>query len=438
LSTSPFLDALYVAGLAVSAPYHAFRLLGSRSRRAALAQRWGRVEGPPQGESTLWLHCSSVGEAMLARRLVPALEAAAGSGVALSCSTETGYNTAIRSYGQRTVFRHPLDLSWVVRRVLRSLRPRALLLMEREIWPQLVLSAASQGVPVALINARRFSQRSLWWYRRLGALAQRCFDAISLYLVQEDGDAAFFRSLGVPGDRVRVAGNLKYDNVAVGSDPAAADALRAQIGWTQDPVWVAGSTHEGEEQVVAAAFSRVRAEWPALKLVVAPRYPSRSGRVQRLLSGTGLQCTRWSTLKSGGARGGPPPAVVVDTLGDLAAFYEIADVVFVGGSLVPRGGHNVIEPAALGRPVLIGPDVRNTAEAVDMLSGAEALRIVHDEQELTASVQDFLKDGQAAHAAGRAGQAVIRQRQGACVRHVEALRAWLMIHTATKESARNE
>jgi len=429
MSTSALLDALYLAGLAATAPYHAWRLIANKPYRAGLRERWGHIAPTPGDSRVLWMHCSSVGEAMLARRLVPALEAGLpGWRVELSSSTETGYNTALRQLGVRSVFRHPFDLSWVVRRALKAVRPGALLLMEREIWPQLVLAAAEREVPVALINARRFSERSLWWYRRLGGISERMLQGISLYLAQDERDAAFFRRLGIPEGRLNVVGNLKYDNVTVGCDAAAAEQLRMRLGWPADaPVWVAGSTHEGEEQLLLEVYRRLRTEHPDLKLVMAPRYPDRVARVERLLSGSGVESARWSTLKQSAGAGGARAAAIVDTFGDLAAFYAIGSVVFVGGSFIAHGGHNVIEPAALGQPVLVGPHHENNAEAVQFLSAAGALRVVHDADEAAEWVSHFLSDREAARAAGRSGQEAIRKRQGACERHVQALRAWLSV-----------
>jgi len=427
VSTSSFLDALYIAGLTVSSPYYACRMIGSDAYRSGLAERWGRLPDGFRVDDTIWMHCSSVGETMLTRKLVPELEDELPEyHVALSSSTEAGYNTALSCFPNRRVFRHPLDLSWVVRRVLRAVNPKVLVLVEREIWPQLVLAAASESVPVALVNGRGVSERSLWWYRRFGSITKRALRAISLYLVQSDRDAECYSTLGVPDNRIHVAGNLKYDNVTVGFDRLASEDLLSKIGWqTGSTVFVAGSTHEGEEQSILRSYRELRCEHSGLKLVVAPRYVDRAAQVAQLLQEAELSFVRWSEIKTGRGSGHGCEVVLVDTIGDLTSLYAIATVVFVGGSLIAHGGHNVIEPAALGRPVLIGPHYENTAEAVEFLVEAKAVCVVDDSSSMTVAARSFLDCALRAESVGKAGQRSIRQRQGSCAQHVSFLKAWL-------------
>ena len=436
MSTSRLLDALYLVGLAAVGPYEVARVLTGRLPPEQAAQRWGRLHLPDLGGRRLWLHCSSVGEVLLTRKLVGRLETALPRyRTVLSISTQTGYNAALRVFEGRPVFRHPVDLSWVVRGILEEVRPRALLLMEREVWPQLVLAASTQRVPVALLNARRFSERSVRWYRRLGRIAERTFQSVSLYLVQGERDASFFRTLGISAECVRVVGNLKYDNVSIGVDHETANGLRGKLPWpTHCPVWVAGSTHEGEEGVLLESFRLIRREHPDLRLVLVPRYPHRASRVQALVSAHGLACERWSRITEKPGTGGQQAVLIVDTLGELSTFYQVATVVFVGGSLIPHGGHNVIEPVAVGCPTLVGPHHENNREAVEFLTECGALRVVSDCSEITGAVSRFIREPEARQAAGSSGQQAIRQRQGACERHVQELVAWLSGFPCKEES----
>jgi len=320
-------------------------------------------------------------------------------------------------------FYFPLDYGWAVRRALRRVRPRAVVLIELELWPNFLLAAEEAGVPV-LVASGRVSERSFPRYRRLGPLARAFFVRLSAVGAQTEEYARRLEALGAPAGRVEVLGNLKYD-----AEPAPERAgTAARLGWERAaPLLLAASTHPGEEEAVLRSYRELRAASPGLRLAVAPRHIERSSEVEAVLGATGEPVMRWSVLRGdgGGAGGGSPrggPLLLIDVLGDLDRFYRLADLVFVGGSLVPRGGHNLLEPARLGRPVLFGPSIRNFADLASQLLAAGAAVQVEGEAGFRREASRLLADPRARAALGeRAGQAA-RSLGGAVRKHLDWLR----------------
>lgn len=390
------------------------RLTGKRRPpfRDRLAPRPPEI--PPGG---VWIQAVSVGEVEVARRLVGELEHRnATLPILLTATTATGLALAGGTVGRRhPVLPCPLDLPRPVRRVLDVARPRALVLVETELWPELMHQARQTGVPVAVVNGR-LSEGSLARYRRLGSLLHPILEPLSLVLVRDEQDASRFSSLGVDEERIRVAGNIKYD---LDPDPTPldwADTARALAG--DRSIVVVGSTMEGEEAQVLDAIARLPAAGSRVFTILAPRHPERFDEVADLLRRRQVAFVRRSSLSG---NEGAADAFLLDTIGELARAYELATMAFIGGSLVPTGGHNPLEPAVWGTPVLSGPHVFNFREVFDEMVGAGGARLVTDGHDLTASLAEWLEDRDTARAAGATARDVVERNRGATSRTVDAL-----------------
>jgi len=381
-----------------------------------LRERLGWLpEGAPGG-APVWVHAVSVGEVKASRALVGELRRRdAHLPVVLSTSTPAGYETARRAFPDLYVFHAPIDLAPVVRRVVRRLRPRLLVLMELEAWPAFLRVADEEGVPQAIVNGRvtessfRGYLRWRWWLPE--------FDRLDLVAAQDATHAGRIAQLGVPPERVHVTGNLKHD--LLGEAPAAAAAaLAAELGLDDGrPVFVAGSTHTGEDEAALAAW-RAAGGAPAAHFVLVPRHLQRVREIQRVLRREGAECA----LRSQGGRARPAGSVLlVDTMGELEAFFVLAAVVFLGGSLAPVGGHNVLEPAAAGKPVLVGPHLETCRAEAERLRAAGGLRVVADASELGAALSGLLADPAARAAMGEAARAAVAGLRGAARADVDLL-----------------
>jgi 3-deoxy-D-manno-octulosonic-acid transferase len=430
---------LLLAVLVVGSPYWLVRMATSGRYRAGLGERLGRVPAglreAVRGRKVVWVHAVSVGEVLAATRLVAELEAALGDGWRMVVSTTTATGQALArerlgASGEGRVFYYPLDFAWAVRAYLRALQPKLLVLMESELWPRMLVECGRRGIPVAVANAR-VSDRSYARGLRVKAVWGKVLGMVGLFLAQSDEDGKRLVGLGARADAVRVVGNLKYDVRAAKASRVAELIQRAAAG---RPIVVAGSTVDlerlDEERMVVAAWREtVLAGFDAL-LVVAPRHPPRFDHVARMICGyrtltasdlkVGVRSENAFTESEWGD-GLPVEVIVLDTIGDLAAVYGVADVAFVGGSLVERGGHNPLEPAQFGVPVVMGPSFENFREIVAKMQAADGIRIVQDEDGLEAAMVELLTDREAARAMGERGRAVFEAQSGATGRAVEAL-----------------
>ncbi|MCB1768614.1 MAG: 3-deoxy-D-manno-octulosonic acid transferase, partial [Candidatus Competibacteraceae bacterium] len=312
----------------------------------------------------------------------------------------------------------PYDLPSVVRRFLHRTQPRLAIIMETELWPNLLRQCATAGIPTLIANAR-LSERSARGYARIPGLTASMLQDITLIAAQGESDARRFRALGAP--RVEVTGNLKYD-LKIPDDlrEQGRQFRRKWLGENQ-PVWIAASTHSGEDEQILRAFIRVRSSWPNLLLVLTPRHPERFDNVAALCREQGFNLIRRSEQRPCT----PDTAVFLgDSMGELLLFYAAADLAFVGGSLVPTGGHNVLEPALLGLPVLFGPHMFNFAEASQQLLEAKAAWQVMDVGELAVTLDWLLADLQQGRDAGQRGRAVVERHRGALaalLAHIKAM-----------------
>jgi 3-deoxy-D-manno-octulosonic-acid transferase len=385
-----------------------WRGLRDRSYWQGLSERFGG--GARMGSApSIWLHAVSLGEMSAAAPLVSALRLKYPQNpVVLTAATPTGRARAKSLFGDTVDVRFlPYDTPGAVARFLDRIRPRLAIIMETELWPNLYAECERRGVPLALASAR-LSAKSVSRYRRFGGLFRGVFSASSLIAAQTQGDAERFIAIGAQSARTHVVGNIKFD-----IEPRA-EAIRRELRGT----WIAGSTHAGEEEQVLTAHEALLAEVPDTLLILAPRHPDRFGVVAELLKGRGLRFTRRSEGVPRGriAPDGATQVLLVDTVGELGALYGAADVAFVGGSLVPIGGHNLLEPAALGIAVLTGPYYSNGKDIARLLLAQGAALLVHDARELAAVVRRLLADPAERGRVGATGKQIVESNRGSVAR----------------------
>ena len=398
------------------------RLRGSGYERS-LAERFGRYGHELPAEPRCWIHAVSVGEAATAVPLVEAIgrrwpELA----VVMTTVTPTGARVVADRLGGKVTHRYfPFDLPGSVRRALGTVKPQFFIGMETELWPNFLRALERRGVPAMIANGR-ISDRSFRRYHRVRFLTALMLRDISVFAMQSQEDARRIIALGALPERVVVTGNLKTD---LAPAEAGGEAVwQRLLGIAEgDLVWIAGSTHRGEETAVLQAFKRLRVRFPTLALLLAPRHPDRAAEVERLAADAGLGTIRRSELPRDRER---HAVVILDTVGELAQIYRVATVVFVGGSLVPTGGHNMLEPALLRKPVLFGPHTSNFRESAELLLHAEGAVLVADGGQLEARVGELLSDADRRRRMGEAALHAIVSRQGAVQQTMELVERYLV------------
>jgi 3-deoxy-D-manno-octulosonic-acid transferase len=429
-----------LVGLVVAAPWWVTRMLTTQRYREGLWERLGDVPFTLRRavrrfrnrRHVVWVHAVSVGEVLAATRLVAELEAALGDEwvVAISTTTRTGQALARERFGAERVFYYPLDFALAVRAYLRVLRPAALVLMESELWPRMLHECARAGVPVAVANAR-VSDRSFARGVKVRWAWGRVLRQVSLWLAQSEEDAQRLVAMGALKESVKVSGNLKYDVRAPKQSLIAERIKEVAAG---RPIVVAGSTVDrtndnslSEEEIVIQAWEgELRRGMNAL-LVIAPRHPERFGEVEAvMMEFQVVKASEWAAtgeqqISFGNENRKMSEIVLLDTIGDLAAVYGVADVAFVGGSLVDRGGHNPLEPAQFGVPVVMGPHIQNFRTVVNAMEKAEGIRIVADNEDLEIALKDLLTDRPSAGAMGDRGRQEFLRQQGATMKSVAEL-----------------
>jgi 3-deoxy-D-manno-octulosonic-acid transferase len=406
-----YLAAVYLAAPVITAML-ALRGLRDRSYWRNFGQRFGL--GAPLAGSPIWVHAVSVGEVQAAAALVSALRARyPQTPLLVTTFTPTGAARARALFREAAEVRFlPFDLPGAVRRFLDRARPRLAVIVETELWPNLYRQCQRRRIPLVIASAR-LSRRSIERYRRLGALFKETVAGGVVVAAQGEGDAERFRALGAAAERTHITGNLKFDLTLPPDIGERGRALREQYS-PNHTVWVAGSTHGGiEEEAVLEAHRHVAAVAKGALLVLAPRHPNRFGEVAGWLERQGIAFARRSQPSATDTVKGDPKVLLLDTLGELLYFYAAADVAFVGGSLAPIGGHNLLEPAALGLPVLTGPNNSNGEEVARLLLDGGAAEIVHNGTELGARVAALLSDQALRMEMGTRGRAAVERNRGA-------------------------
>jgi 3-deoxy-D-manno-octulosonic-acid transferase len=420
--------ALISAGFILMLPFLPLVWLLSVKRRANLLQRLGWCTGIQKRSGSpkpIWIHALSVGEVTSALPLVLAVSRQFPEiPIVFTASTRTGYDTAHALFCRTDsplvsqIAYFPFDLPWAVARVRRQIDPAWVCLVETDLWPGFLHAMRRKNIPVVLVNAR-LSLRSFHGYRRLGPAKSLFFSTLTLVAVQTRQDLVRFNALGIPESRLTLAGNIKFDQPVAGLQEAEKKDLENWFHITDsDRLWIAGSTHPGEELILWQVFQQVRQKVPDLKLVLALRDPARSRQVAGEISQNG-----GAPVLLSGVRNQPQdaPVMLLDCLGVLAKAYAVCDVAFIGGSLVPSGGHNPLEPAVFGKPVLFGPHMEDFAEVAELLAARKGAVQVANAESLACHLMDLLTQPDRAAEMGHNAFSVLQENAGAVGRTLEVL-----------------
>jgi len=423
-SLSYFLYSLLLGvAMLLSLPYWLYQVLRHGKYRAGFAERMGKVPARLTPLETtaprrvIWVHAVSVGEVLAVSGLVEAMRSGfAQHRVLVTTTTDTGQELARTRFGEENVFYFPMDFAFAVRPYFETLRPELVVLAETEFWPNFLRLAHASGARIAVVNAR-VSDRSWPSYRRFRWALRKMLAQVDLFLAQTEQDAERLRSIGAPADRVGVSGNLKFDTNPSAPPPIVESLRRALAGEGAGPVLICGSTVEGEEPPLLKTFENVRVEHPRAVMILAPRHPERFDDVAILLQQLGIRFCRRTCWQGEALAGG---VFLVDSIGELAALYALADVAFVGGSLVPRGGHNIIEPAQHGVAIVVGSHTDNFRDIVALFQRRDAVRIV-SLSDLPLTLMHLLANSAERRALGQRAAETMQSQMGATTRTLEAL-----------------
>lgn len=436
-------SALLFLALMLAFPWLVYQMLAGKRIRKGLKERFGFFPRPLldtlAGKRTLWFHAASVGETLVAKPLIKNLkDQFPDIPIVLSVMTDTADEIARAQIPELAgVIRLPLDFRFIISHVWSKLNPAVIIIMETELWPNLISYAHEQAVPVAVLNGR-ISDRSYPKYRVFRFFLKPVLRRVCCFAMQSRRDAGRILALGAMMETVFVTGNIKYDQTIDLKNLNEAENVIHRLHWEDDPKFIAGSTHSGEESMIINTYSRLLTSHPRLKLIIAPRHLERIGEVQDLLAQHGMTARIRSHLKDNTLQTSEDGILLLDTMGELTAFFSIADVAFVGGSLVNIGGHNVLEPAAVGKPVLFGPHTQNFKDASAMLLKNKAARRVENADALSAVLTELFEDDKIIQKMGRKGMEVIRANQGAVSHNIELIRALIekkpLIQTQSKST----
>jgi 3-deoxy-D-manno-octulosonic-acid transferase len=413
-----FYSLLLACAALLSLPWWLVQMLRLGKYRSGLGERLGFVPARLKDArpGCIWVHAVSVGEVLAVSQLIAELQGKyPDRQIFISTTTATGQRLARQRFGENRVFFMPLDFGVAVRRYLNALKPQLSVIAETEFWPNLLHLAGKRQTSLAIVNAR-ISDRSFPRYRRFRWFFGRVLSEVDLFLAQTTEDAQRLREIGAATGRMQVSGNLKFD-IRPNSQPALVNGLRAAMG-NDSPVIVCGSTAEGEEEPLLEAFKKVQQQFPAAILVLAPRHPERFEKVAAMIASEGFSLQRrsaWSQpLKI--SRG----VFLLDSVGELAAIYQLADIAFVGGSLVPTGGHNILEPAQYGAAIVVGPHTFNFREIVNIFEQGDAIKIVTT-QTIASQFLELLGEPEERARLGRLAKELFAKHAGATRRTLSAL-----------------
>lgn len=434
------LNGVYSLLLLAVAPVLLYRRIRHGKYRGGWREKLtGRLTRRHPDRQCIWFHAVSVGEVLQLQKVLD--ETASrfpDAELFVTTTTDTGYGVACDKYPQHTVAYFPLDFTWVVTRALKAIRPDLVVLVELELWPNFILTCRRHGIPVALINGR-IGEKSFRGYSRLKPLIGRVLKAFDVLAVQNETYRDRLQALGAPAERIVVTGNIKFDRVESNRDNIRTQELRQSFGIEpQQAVFIAGSTQSPEEMYALDAWRLLRKEFPDLRLILVPRHKERFEDVAELVHQRGVPLLRRSELKAGIVT--PPvsdvsPVLLLDTLGELAACWGLANIAFVGGSLTNRGGQNMLEPAGYGAAVLFGPNTWNFKDITEALLSRDAARVVGGPDELLQSLRELLQQPELSQRMGITARAFVAEQQGATARTVDQISALLVNDFARSRAA---
>lgn len=422
-------NILMLTAAVVGLPFFAFRFIRERRFRDRLRQNLGFFPADTLtrvvGRSPVWFQAASVGEVVAASSIIREFKRQLPDiPVLISSGTISGYDMAQRIIPEAdAVIFYPPDLPGMPDRIVGKILPRAYVPVETELWPNFIRSARQRSIPVIMVNGR-IGERSVEHYRQMRRMFTKMLDTVVRFCMQSTVDAQYVIQLGADPHKVIVTGNTKYDQNYSQVTTEEKKALRQELGLIETvPVLIAGSTHRGEEEILLAVLHQIQGKVPIVKMILAPRDVPRSGAIVELVRRAGFVAELRSKMPSLTAEQRAEVRVVVlDSIGELGRFYSLADLVFVGGSLVSHGGHNILEPAAQGKPILVGPHMFNFRDTYALFSKRNACVTVLDGQELAQKTLEFLQNKQTAEQMGREAAEIVAENQGAAVRTVEHLR----------------
>jgi len=411
------LDLLYLLAAVAYSPVVIYRAVRHNRYRTGWAERFGRTNRREPGKKCIWLHAVSLGEVNAAKTVIPELKKRFPDyEIIVSTTTDTGFARAKDLLGEdHHVFYFPFDFSRIMHRAFNNLKPSVCLLMELEVWPNFVDTAHRLHVPVVVVNGR-ISDSSFAGYKRIKPFVENVFGRIDLILAQTGEYAQRFKQIGANPENVVVTGSLKYDTAQITDRVEGSKTLTRQLDIGDERLWVVGATGPGEEQMILNTYKQLveQDQFADLRVVIVPRKPERFDEVARMIEEAGFQFVRYSSIKNTDSRPAKKaPVILGDTMGDLRKFYSLATIIFVGRSLVPMGGSDMMEAAALGKCTIFGPHAFNFRQTVGALLADVGAILVADEKELLQTMQKCLREPGYAQAIARNGRQVIRKNQGA-------------------------
>ena len=422
-------DSVYLTASLLGSPYLLFKILTSKRYRSGLDQRFGIMSERLSSKPGIWVHGASVGEVITAKSIIERIDEEFPEWETfVSATTNTGVSVAERNFSNKNVFYFPLDLSWITEKVILKKRPSFILLIELEVWPNFLISAFKKNIPVIVVNGR-ISNKSVKAYRAISCISKDFRNSLinekNVFCARTELDAQRFRDLGIPGKQIFVTGTMKYDNIPANIDKKISKGMAGLFHINDDDlVLIGGSTHAGEEDILIRVFERLSKTCPNLKLILAPRHIERTRDVSRLIEKMGFVPVlkteiersryKWQDTKK--------TIILIDTVGDLGTIYSLSNYVFVGKSLVPSGGQNMMEPAGLGKPVIFGPHTFNFKEEADLLLKNDAAKVVETEDELLETIEFCIRNPDEAKEMGLKAQKVVNEKRGATDRNIEIIR----------------
>jgi 3-deoxy-D-manno-octulosonic-acid transferase len=401
---------LYDLGFFIFSILYLPALIFKGKLHSSFAERFGIFDKSKEralssGKDRIWIQAVSVGEVALCKSIIPLLkERFPSNDIIISTITKAGNDLARKNFSHDAIIIYfPLDFSFVVKKAVRLIKPGLYIMIETEIWPNLLRELAANSIPSVLINGR-ISDRSINKYRMIKPFLKNILDKINIFCMQDRIDADRIIELGAPVDRVHVTGNMKFDaHVSTNTKPV--DAIRGSLGLgNNEDLMVAGSTHSGEEEIIVEVFKELSRGYPNLKLLIAPRHINRAGEVREIVK-----------------KAGSGPVIVLDTIGQLNDAYSVATIVFIGGSLVKYGGHNPIEPAVFGRAILFGPHMFNFKYISNIFLKNKAALLIFNKEDMAEKCRLLLKDPDARMALGENAKRTVAENRGATIKNIEAI-----------------
>ena len=413
-------DFVYLIYIIIASPYYLFKFATSHYHRQGLPERFGFIQKRESSSKCIWLHGASVGEINASEILIKRLrELYISYELVISTTTPSAQKLVKKKYPDIKSFFFPIDLSAIIRRVLNCIRPDIIILVEQELWLNLIRIADSRNIPVILLNGR-MTKHSTRRYRLIKPLIKQIWNKVSYFCVQNEEYRKRFRHLGIHPDKLKITGNMKYDLLNTAPLQTQDNSYRKIFGLNDsDLVIIAGSTHPPEEEIMLDIYSELRNRFTNLRLIIAPRHPFRFDDVNKIIKTKGFEVLRRSNPQ---AAINKSAIILLDTLGELNNVYQIADIVFVGGSLVQRGGQSILEPAAAGKAMVFGPDMSNFQDIADRLVKEGAAISVADKSGLHQTFLSLLEEPARRNQIGAKAKDIISRYQGATAQNMEFIR----------------